>query len=132
MHATAEASALKQTVNRKASREMAEDEETKVEDSAPENFGGLRISTIKIGGLLLIIACCLFLFLLNAALSWWALPLLAAPVYLLLEWLGKKVFAEKYGWSTAQAGFSLTRIIFGVVLLASILGLIFILWRWTH
>ena len=123
---------MKQTVYWKAPAEMTEAEEPKVEDSAPEEFGGLRISLTKIGGALLVAACCLLLFLLRAALSWWALLLLAVPGYLFLEWLGEKVFADKYGWSTAQVGFSLKRIILGVLLVVAMSGIILILWRWAH
>ncbi len=114
----------------KAQEKIPEANEMRVEDSAPENFSSLRISLIKIGGFILFAACCLLLFLLNAALSWWVLLLLALPMYLFLEWLGEKVFAEKYGWSTLQVGFSITRIILGVLLVLAFLGGIFLLWRW--
>jgi hypothetical protein len=100
-------------------------------DSLPENFSGLRISLIKLGGFIIFAASCLLLLLVNAALSWWALLLPALPVYLFLAWLGEKVFAEKYGWSTSQVGFSITRIILGVSVVLAFFGAIFLLWRWA-
>ena len=115
----------------KAQEVVAETEEMRAGDSATEDFGSLRISLIKIGGFLMFAACCLLLFLLNAALSWWVLLLLALPAYFFLERLGKKVFAEKYGWSTSQVGFSLTRIVVGVLLVLAFFGGIFMLWRWA-
>jgi hypothetical protein len=110
----------------KDQEEIPAAEEMRAGDAAPENFNSLRISLIKIGGFIVFAACCLLLFLLNAALSWWVLLL---PAYLFLEWLGEKVFAEKYGWSTSQVGVSITRIIFGALVVLAFFGVIFWLWR---
>ena len=123
---------MKQPVYWKGPPEVSESEEPTAEDSAPGNFSGFSISLIKIGGFLLVAVCCILLFLLNAVLSWWALLMLALPAYLFLEWLGEKVFADKYGWSTAQVGFSVTRIILGVSLVVAVFGVIFMLWRWAN
>jgi hypothetical protein len=106
---------VKQPVYWKAPAEIARTEESKLETPGQES-GGLRISLLKIGGFLLFAACYLLLLFLNAVLSWWVLLLLALPGYLFLDWLGERIFADKYGWSTSQVGFSLTRIIFGVLL----------------
>jgi hypothetical protein len=120
---------MRKPIHWKAQEEISAAEEIREEASAPENFSSLRISLIKIGGFILFAACCILLLLLNAALSWWVLLLLGLPMYLFLEWLGEKVFAEKYGWSTSHVGFSITRIILGVLLVLVFLGIIFLLWR---
>ena len=119
---------MRKSVYWKAQEVVRETEEMQTEDSAPENFSSLGLSLIKIGGFIVFAACCLLLFLLKAALSWWVLLLLALPAYLFLEWLGEKVFAEKYGWSTSQVGFSITRIILGVLIVLAFFGIIFLLW----
>lgn len=95
-------------------------EEKKIGDSDPAEYGGLRISLIKLGLLLLCASFGLLLLLLHAAFGWWLLLFLALPIHLVSEWVGEKVFASKYGWSTAQVGFSPKRIAFGVLL---VLGL---------
>src|SRR5688572_4966614 len=92
-------------------------EDRRVEDPALHPYRGLRGSLIKIGFLSLFAGFWLLLLLLYAALSWWLLLILAAPLYFLGVWLGAKVFATKYGWSTEQVGFSPTRILLGVLLL---------------
>jgi hypothetical protein len=90
-------------------------DDRKVEDRDPAAYGGFRVSVIKIGLLLLWACFLLLLILLNAALNWWPLLIIALPLYLVSEWAGEKVFATKYGWSTDQVGFSPKRIAFGVL-----------------
>jgi len=90
-------------------------EEKKNGDSDLAEYRGLRISLIKLGLFLLCASFCLLLLLLNAAFGWWLLVLLALPIHLVSKWLGEKVFATTYGWSTAQVGFSPMRIAFGVL-----------------
>lgn len=123
---------MRKSTHWKSREVVTETEEMLAGDSATENLGSFRISLIKIGGFILFAACCLLLLLLNAALSWWVLLLMALPAYLFLGWIGKKVFAEKYGWSTSQVGFSVTRIIVGVLLVLAFFGGIFMLWRWAR
>ena len=100
-------------------------EDRKVADPYPHTYGGLRGSLIKIGVLLLFAGFWLLLLLLYAALSWWLLIILAAPLYLVGEWLAEKVFATKYGWSTEQVGFSPMRILLGVLLILGIAAVVY-------
>ncbi len=95
------------------------------------NFSSLKISLIKIGGLGLIAVCGLFLLLLSGSPGWLGSLFLALPIYLFLDWLGRKVFAEKYGWSTSQVGFSVTRIILGVLFVLAFSAVIFWVSQWA-
>ena len=104
-------------------------EDRKVEDSDPATYGGLRLSVIKIGLFLLCAGFFLLLILLNAALPWWMLLILALPLYIVSEWAGEKVFATKYGWSTEQVGFSPKRIAFGVLLVLSLSAGVYLIFR---
>ena len=104
-------------------------EDPQVEASNPGPYGGLRISLIKIGLLLL---CAVFWFLvlfLNATLSWWMWLILALPLCIVFEWVVEKVFATKYGWSTEQVGFSPKRIAFGVLLILSLSAGVYLISR---
>jgi len=101
----------------------------KREDCDPAAYGGFRLSLIKIGLLLLCAGFLLLLLLLNAALAWWILLILALPLYLASEWLGEKVFATKYGWSTEQVGFSPKRIAFGVLLVLGVSAMVYLISR---
>lgn len=83
-------------------------------------YGGFRNSIIKVGLFLLWVAFCLFLLMLDHTFGWWILVVLAIPIYLVAQWLGDRVFATRFGWSTEQVGFSVKRIAAGVLL---ILGL---------
>jgi hypothetical protein len=94
-------------------------EDRKARESAATEYGSLRISLIKLGLLLVFVSFCLFLILINSA-AWWLLLVLALPINLVSEWLGEKVFASKYGWSTEQVGFSPKRIAFGVLLVMGV------------
>jgi hypothetical protein len=104
-------------------------EDRRVEASDKATYGGFRLSVIKIGLLLLWAGFLLFLILLNAALAWWMLLILALPLYLLSEWAGEKIFATKYGWSTEQVGFSPKRIAFGVLLVLSLSAGVYLIFR---
>jgi len=42
--------------------------------------------------------------------------LLAIPAFLCEEWLADKVNTKNSGWSTAEVGFSIRRIIYGVII----------------
>ena len=91
-------------------------EEKNSRESAATEYGSLRKSLIKLGLLLVFVCFCLFLIFLNSA-AWWLLLIFALPLSVGSEWLGKKVFDSKYGWSTEQVGFSPKRIAFGVILI---------------
>lgn len=101
-------------------------DEMKLAEPDPVRYSGLKISLIKIGLLLLLVSFCGLLLLLNATLAWWLLLVLALPIHLVSEWLGEKVFAPKYGWSTAQVGFSPKRIAFGVFLIMGVSVLVYL------
>jgi hypothetical protein len=102
-------------------------EDRKAGESAATEYGSLRISLIKIGLLLVFVCFCFFLIFLNSA-AWWLPLVLALPISLVAEWLGEKVFAAKYGWSTEQVGFSPMRIAFGVMLILGVsAGIYFVL-----
>lgn len=81
---------------------------------------GLRVSLIKLGLFLLWISFCLFLLFISSAFGWWVLLVLAVPIHALARWIGDRVFADKYGWSTEQVGFSVKRIALGVMLVLSL------------
>ena len=81
---------------------------------------GLRVSIIKLGLFLLFVSFCLLLLFINSVFGWWALLILAWPIHAVTRWVSDRVFADKYGWSTEQVGFSPKRIAFGVLL---VLGL---------
>lgn len=120
---------MKQPVYWKAPAEIARPKEAESETPTPENFSGLRVSLVKIGGFFLFAACLLLLLFLNSALEGWALLLYGLPSYLILGWLGENIFADKYGWSTSQVGFSFTRIIFGVLLAITAFGVAYLIFR---
>ena len=104
-------------------------EDRKVEAPDPAVYGGFRVSLIKIGLFLLCAAFWFLLLLLNAALTWWILLILALPTYLVTEWVGERVFAAKYGWSTEQVGFSPKRIALGVLLVLGIAAAVYLVFR---
>ena len=81
---------------------------------------GIRISLLKLGLFLLWVSFCLLLLFINSVLGWWALLLFALPIHAVARWIGDRVFATKYGWSTERVGFSLKRIGFGVLLALSL------------
>ena len=112
-----------------APKELTRPEETEPETPGREDFGGLRIALVKLGGFFLIVLCVLLLLFLKAVLAWWALLLLALVAYPFLHWLGGEVFADRYGWSTSQVGFSFTRIIFGVLLGVALFGVAYLIFR---
>ena len=104
-------------------------EEEILGNSEARGFGGLRISVIKLGLLSICVSSCFLLLFLHAALVWWLLLILALPIELASAWLGGKVFADKYGWSTAQVGFSLKRIAFGVLLAMGLSTGVYFVWK---
>jgi len=81
---------------------------------------GLRVSLLKLGLFLLWVSFCLLLLFINSVFGWWVLLVLALPIHALAQWVGDRVFADKYGWSTEQVGFSLKRIALGVSLVLSL------------
>ena len=81
---------------------------------------GLRVSLLKLGLFLLWSSFCLLLLFISSVFGWWVLLVLALPIHALAQWIGDRVFADKYGWSTEQVGFSLKRIAFGVFLVLSL------------
>ena len=95
-------------------------EEQKTLEAKANEYGGFRNSITKVGLFLLWVAFCLFLLTLNNTFGWWILVVLAIPIYLLAQWIGDKVFATKYGWSTEQVGFSVKRIAAGVLLIVGL------------
>jgi hypothetical protein len=81
---------------------------------------GFRVSLLKLGLFLLWVSFCLLLLFINSVFGWWVLLVLALPIHAIAQWIGDRVFADKYGWSTEQVGFSLKRIAFGVFLVLSL------------
>lgn len=119
---------MKKPVYWEAPPEMARGEETQAENSAPKNYGGLKISLLKLGLFFAGATCFLLVLFLSRTLNWWMSLLLALPCYLFFEWLGETVLAEKYGWSTSQVGFSFKRIVLGVLLAFAASGVVYALW----
>ena len=107
-------------------------EDRKREDSDSVVSGGIRLSLIKIGLLLLWAGFWLLLILLNAASPWWALLILALPLSFVSEWAGERVFASKYGWSTEQVGFSPWRIAFAVLLALTLSVGLYLMWKFFN
>ena len=83
-------------------------------------YSGLRLSLIKVALFLVWVSYCWLLLLLKSTFGLWVMVIVAVPTILVAEWLGARVLANKYGWSTLQVGFSIRRIVFNVLL---ILGL---------
>ena len=75
---------------------------------------------LKLGLFLLWVSFCLLLLFISSVFGWWVLLVLALPIHKLGQWIGDRVFADKYGWRTEQVGFSLKRIAFGVFLVLSL------------
>jgi len=90
------------------------------DDPHAGEYSGLRLSLIKFALFLVWVSYCWLLLLLRDTFGLWVMLILALPTILVAEWLGARVFANKYGWSTLRAGFSIRRIVFNVLL---ILGL---------
>ncbi|SRR6266496_365931 len=59
--------------------------------------------------------------------SWLVLLLLSLPCYACEEWLGGKIFTEESRWSVSKSGFSIWRVIFGVVVVLLFFGVVFAL-----
>ena len=74
---------------------------------------------MKLGLFLLWLCFCLLLLLVSSS-GWWELLILVVAIYVIGEWLADRVFASKYALSPLKGGFSLSRIVFNVLL---ILGL---------
>lgn len=62
----------------------------------------------------------LLLGVISTSVGWVAIIPLAIPFYIFSEWLSGKLFTAEAGWSTSQTGFSLKRIIVGVVVLSAL------------
>jgi hypothetical protein len=73
------------------------------------SHNGPQVSLLKLGLFLLWVSFCLLLLFISAF-GWWVLLVLALPIHALAQWIGDRVFADKYGWSTEQVGFSVKRI----------------------
>ena len=78
----------------------------------------------KLGTTLKIFLCVTVLVLsvavwLSSGRSWIAVLLLTFPVYLCEEWLSQALFKRGSRWSTAESGFSIVRILVGVVVVVS-------------
>ena len=66
--------------------------------------------------------------------SWLLWLLLLIPCFLCEEWLAEKVNTERSGWSTAEAGFSVWRILYGVILVLLFFGVVYgltLIARWV-
>ena len=88
-------------------------------------LGGNSLSTGLKG-----VACLAFLVMsvvlwLLSGRSWFVFVLLLLPCYACEEWLSGRIFTEPSRWSTAESGFSILRIIYGVILALLLLGLIY-------
>jgi len=72
-------------------------------------------------------ACIVFLGIswLAGSSNWILFLLLFIPCYACGEWLSGKIFAEGSGWSTADSGFSVLRIVYGVILVLLLFGVIY-------
>jgi hypothetical protein len=57
--------------------------------------------------------------------SWFVFLLLLIPCYACEEWLSAKIFTERSGWSTAESGFSILRIVYGVILALLLFGAVY-------
>lgn len=65
--------------------------------------------------------------------SWVVFLLLLIPCYACEEWLSEKIFTERSGWSTAESGFSVLRIMYGLILALLLFGAIYgltLIGRW--
>src|SRR5882672_7600755 len=81
---------------------------------------GFRCSLLKLGLFLLWVSFCLLLLFINSVFGWWVLLVLALPIHAVAQRIADRVFADKYGWSTERAGFSLKRIASGLFLVLSL------------
>jgi hypothetical protein len=92
----------------------------------------------RIGTGLKAMACLAFLVLslvlwLMTGRSWLVFILLLLPCYACEEWLSGKMFTERSRWSTSESGFSIFRIIYGVILTLLLFGVIYgltVIVRW--
>ena len=98
----------------------------KAGDSVARGYGGFKLSVIKFGLFMAWATFVLLLSFLNAALKWWMVLILALPLSFLTEWVGGKVFAGRYGWSTEQVGFSPKRIVIGVLLILGVSAVVYL------
>ena len=84
----------------------------------------------RLGTGLKAVACLAFLVLslvlwLMSGRKWFVFLLLLLPCYACEEWLSGKIFTERSRWSTAESGFSILRIAYGVILALLLLGAIY-------
>lgn len=100
-----------------------------------ENQQPLESSTRnKANDTLKLILCLLFLIassglwiVVGSQFRWLVFLLLVVPGYACGEWLSSKIFSENSGLSISQSGFSILRIIYGVIIAVALLGCIYIL-----
>ena len=76
------------------------------------------------------VACVVFLVLslvlwLMSGRSWFVFLLLLIPCYACEEWLSAKIFTEHSRWSTTESGFSVLRIVYGLILALLLFGTIY-------
>ena len=106
--------------------------------NARNGEGSKPSSEDRLGTVLKGAACLAFLIIsiflwLKSGRSWLVLLLLLLPSYACQEWLSGKIFIERSRWSTAESGFSVLRIIYGVILTLLFFGAIYgltLLARW--
>ena len=84
-------------------------------------------STNRLSTRVKVVACVAFLVLsiilcLMSGRSWLLWIVLLIPCFLCEEWLADKVNIERSGWSTAEAGFSIWRILYALILLLLFFG----------
>lgn len=105
---------------------MGEQENDRIkEDGTPPNRHGVSTG-------LKAVACFAFLVLslvlwLMSGRKWFVFLLLLLPCYACEEWLSGKIFSEHSRWSTAESGFSILRIVYGVILAVFLFGVIYAL-----
>lgn len=99
------------------------------EDSREKAKEGRLKAGLKVAGCVAFILFSLVLWFMSGF-SWLVLLLLSLPCYACEEWLGGKIFGEQ-SWlnrfSVSRSGFSMWRIVFGVIVVLCFFGAVYIL-----
>ena len=112
---------------------MGEQENDRISEGGSAPSGKDKLSTgIKAVACLSFLVLSLVLWLMSGR-KWFVFLLLLLPCYACEEWLSGKIFTERSRWSTSVSGFSILRIIYGVILTLLLFGVIYgltVIVRW--
>jgi hypothetical protein len=104
---------------------MGEQQSSTNNDNGGEPSSKDRLSTrLKVAGCVAFLVLSVALWMMSGR-SWFLWLLLLIPCFLAEEYLAEKVNTQSSRWSTAESGFSVLRIVYGLILALLIFGAIY-------